>query len=344
MAVLMLRDAPVYDIAKDIVLNAQLSPFTPLQHDTKKTYETWRKNRAYLKSNRMAERVIAQAGGYDTKEARRRLSLSDGYWVKYKHDNDTLFGSITPYINPFSVLYTQRGTARSSSVPEAVIGGSQPKQWKRGSDGVVFMQKTETPQQVHAEMLAVKLAQKCAIPVMDAFVEAEAETENDGRIYANQYTKQLPYGVINLVNMTSTAHSLIPLDQLGIWVNGYNPASVAEGYAKAGVTGDPLPAAILQVVFDGIIGNIDRETNNSNWAVFMDNCTGARTASAMYDFNWANLRSINEINISTIAGFIKKANVNEIAIAHAVGIGKNCDDLGLEVWATNAKLFVSVLS
>ena len=339
MAVLMLRDTPVYDIAKNIVLNNQLSPFASTD-DTKKAYEKWRRHRAYLKSNRTAERVIAQAGGNDTHEAKRRLSLSDGYWVKYKYDNDILFESITPYMNPFSVLYTQKGAARSSSVPEIVIGGSQPKQWKRGDDGVIYMQKTEHPEQVHAEMLAVKLAQKCGIPVMDAFVE----TENGGRIYATEYTSQLPYGVINLVNMTSTDVSLIPLDQLGVWVNGYDPVSVAGGYVSCGVTECPKDIAVMQVVFDCIVGNIDRETNNSNWAIFMDNHTGNRTPSAMYDFNWANMKSINEININKIAPFIKKAKLESIAITQITRICAMCDDMKLDTWASNAKMLLSVLS
>ena len=337
MAVLMLRDTPVYDIAKDIVLCDCLCPFTSYDN-TKKSYETWRKNRAYLKSNRAAERIIAQTGGNDTREAKRRLSLSDGYWVRYKYDEDTPFDAITPYLNPFSVLYTQRGGARSSSVPEIVIGGSQPKQWQRGGDGTIFMQKSEHPDQVHAEMLAVKLAQKCGIPAMDTFLETEGD-----RIYAAEYATQLPYGIINIVNMTSVEESLIPLDQLGLWVNGYDPQSVAQGYKAAGVTEDALTTALEQVVFDAIVGNIDRETNNSNWAVFMDNSTGKRTPSAMYDFNWANLKTVNEININRIATYIKNGKLETVAVQLALRIGNASEGLGLDVWADNARLLVSVL-
>lgn len=330
----MLCDIPVYNIAEDVVLNKTFCPFIG-SSDTKKAYERWRSNRIYLKTNRAAERIVKNTGGNSTREAKRRLSLSDGYWVKYGYDEKTLFASITPYLNPFSMAYVHSGGKRSSSVPELVLGGSQPKLWGRGSDGVTYMRKTELSEQIHAEMLAVKLARKCGIKVMNAFIITEK-----GKIYADNYPVSQDYsslGVINLVNITNVNRSLIQFDQLGVWVRGYDPASVAEGYNKAGVEGNQLITAQLQIVFDGIIGNTDRELNNSNWAVFMDNNTGKRIPSFMYDFNWASLGAENELGLQHIISYIKRAGTEKLAAKQAEHICHICTELGLETWESNAK-------
>jgi len=339
MAILMLCDTPVYDTTTDTVLNRSLCPFICFT-DTKKAYEQWRVNRSYLRSNRIAEQIVDNAGGSETREAKRRLSLSDGYWIKYSYDRDTLFEAITPYTNVFS----DENNKRSSSVPELTLGGSQPKNWKRGPDGLTYIEKFEDTDQVNAEMLAIKLARLCCIPVMNAFVETDG-----GRIYADEYTSEytpevIGNGVINLVNMTDVRYSLLPFDQVGITVRGTDPDSVAAAYAKAGAESDLMVVALLQVVFDGIVGNVDRETNNSNWAVFMDNKTGVRSQSWLYDFNWANLWVENVFGIKTVASHIKRAGLEKLAIRQAEHIGSKCTELGLIVWESNAQRLIAELS
>jgi len=60
MTFLMLRDIPVYNITPNIALALNLCPFVETL-DTKKSFETWKKYRAYLKTNRTAERVVVQS-------------------------------------------------------------------------------------------------------------------------------------------------------------------------------------------------------------------------------------------------------------------------------------------
>jgi hypothetical protein len=336
MAIMFLCNTPVYDIAKDEVLNKVLCPFVD-SSNTKKSYECWRSHRVYLKTNRLAEQIVEQSGGIDTREAKRRLSLSDGYWIQYKHDIDTLFESITPYINNFSEARIV-SSAKSSSVPELVVGGSQPKMWVRDSDDITYMRKSELPEQVHAEMLAVKLALKCGIPCMNAFIELDY-----GRIYAKDYTN-LPkgHGVINLINMTSPSHSLLQFDQLGIGVLGYDPVNVAAAYSKCGVKGNTLSSAVTQIVFDAVVGNTDRETNNSNWAVLMNNNTGERQPSPMYDFNWAALNGQNTKMLDSVIASIQKAGADSVknAVTQAKLLSDACAELGLTLWQSNAQRII----
>jgi len=330
MAMLMLCDKPVYDIANDAVLDDALCPFA-----TKKGYEVWRKHRSYLKTNRTAERVILQAGGKNTREAKRRLSLSDSYWVRYDYDADTKFCDITPYNNSFSLMDVQRGNSRTSSIPEIVLGGSQPKQWGRGQDGITYMSKAEQGQQVHAEMLAVKLAHHSRLKSMNAFVRTP-----DGKIYANAYPVDFDYsllGLIHIVNITSTQRSMLQFDQLGIGVNGYNPSNVAEAYAKAGVTDDVTNIALTQILFDSVVGNVDRASNNSNWAVFLDHKSGKRTPCWLYDFNWANISTEPTDMIAKVSNYVRVAGMENAAKKLLMPIMDACSDLGLTLWHGNAR-------
>jgi len=161
-----------------LFLTQATSPFPILMGQRRHT-RRGKKNRVYLKSNRTAERIVHQVGGAWTREAKRRLSLSDSFWIKYPYDNDTAFGDITPYKNPFSLMVVAKGVANSSSVPELVVGGSQPKQWCKGRDGVTYMSKSESGGQIHAEMLAVKLAHIIGLKCMNSFILTE-----NGRTYA----------------------------------------------------------------------------------------------------------------------------------------------------------------
>lgn len=337
MAILMLKDTPVYDIAKDKVLSAKHCPFTDFTN-TKRSYEKWRENRSYLRTNRLAEQLIARMGGPYTREAKRRLSLSDSYWVRYSYDEETNFDTITPYSNPFSELVTYAG--RSSSIPELTLTGSQPKSWRMDPEtGLTYMVKIEAPEQVYAEMMAVKLARHCRIPVMNAFIDTDA-----GRIYADDF-QSLPkgHGVINLVNLTTPDISLIQLDQLGILPKGNDPQSVLSAYEEAGVVDPHIPTVLLQVLFDGIVGNPDRETNNSNWAIYLDNKTGERTVSPLYDFNWANLQYENPTALQHLSYFIKKADIVNTAVKQAKVVEGACKQLGLTLWQHNARRIIEEL-
>lgn len=334
MAILMLCDTPVYDIANDTVLNKHLCPFIHAK-DTRSAYEIWYSHRAYLKTNRTAERVVSQLGGENTFEAKRRLSLSDSFWIKYEYDKETKFDEITPYNNPFSLLEVKPGIARSSAVPELVLGGSQPKQWGRSQEGTTYMTKAEQSGQIHAEMLAVQLALKSGLKTMNAFVQTEK-----GKLYAKDYRKSFDYsnlGLINIINITNTKRSMIQFDQLGIGVNGYDINNVVAAYIKAGVTEDIENITLTQILFDCVIGNIDRKNNNSNWAVFMDHDNGKRRPSWLYDFNWANLTTEAVEMMEEVIHGVKKARLEQRAIQYLLPIITACSLLGLELWHGNAQ-------
>lgn len=333
----MLKDTPVYDIAKDEVLNENLLPFVK-NADPRSAYTVWRKHRAYLKTNRTAERIVAQTGGESTREAKRRLSLSDCYWIKYGYDKDIRFSDITPYHNPFSLMDIQQGTVRSDAVPELVLGGSQPKQWGRGQDGITYMSKAEQSGQIHAEMLAVKLAQASGLKTMNAFVRTEK-----GKLYAKAYPVDFDYssiGIINIINITNINRSMIQLDQLGIGVNGYNIASIVEAYYRAGVEEEVESIALTQILFDAVIGNIDRKSNNSNWAIFLNHETGKRTPGWLYDFNWANLSTEALEMTAHVVSYVRLAKLEQVAVQLLLPIESACLELNLNLWHSNTRKLI----
>ena len=341
MAFLMLKDIPIYDISENIVLNPIFLPFRNNRYN-RNAFQIWLDNRAYLKSNRTAERIVTQMGGPDTCEAKRRLSLSDSYWIKYDYDKNVKFDAITPYSNMFSLLDVSRGTTSSDSIPELVTSGSQPKQWKRGQDGITYLSKAEQSHQIHTEMLAVRLAMYCRLKTMNAFILTEK-----GKIYANNYGIDTNYetlGLINLINFTNTDRSMIQLDYLGIGVNGYDVINITDAYTKAGVEEDVQLITLTQILFDAVIGNVDRRSNNSNWAIFIDHDTGKRTPSWLYDFNWANLITENTEMISDVANYIKIAGLGKTALRLLTPIMYTCEMLSLEIWHNNAKLLEYLLS
>jgi len=331
----MLRETPIYNITTDLVLAPSLCPFVETL-DTKKAFETWKKYRAYLKTNRTTERVVAQLGGENTREAQRRLSLSDCYWIKYPCDSDVKFEDITPYSNAYSY------EPNHQSVPELVLGGSQPKQWGRGQDGITYISKAEQSMQIHTEILAVKLAHASGLKAMNAFVRTES-----GKVYAKNYPTSFDYnalGVINIINITNPNRSMIQLDQLGLTPNGYNPLSVNQAYMDAGVKDDVLKIALTQILFDTVIGNIDRKSNSGNWAVFMDNASGRCIPSWLYDFNWGNLITMPMDMIEEVSTYILGAKLNDIALTLLAPISNACNTLGLTLWGKNAQTLESRLS
>ena len=94
--------------------------------------------------------------------------------------------------------------------------------------------------------------------------------------------------------------------------------------------------AYTQVLFDAVVGNIDRANYKaSNWAIFLDNQTGERTPSYMYDFNWANLYSLNDEMIEKVASCIGSKGDAQLAVETVQQIGWRCRDFGVEVWVEN---------
>jgi hypothetical protein len=344
MAILMCKNTEIYDSAKGEIHNDKLCPFLSDYSTSvavnKANYKKWKDNRAFLRTNRMAEQIVKNAGTHAT-ITKRRLSLSDSFWIRHDYDKNTDFEDITPYKHPFSEL-SQHGDG-TKSVPERVLGGAQQKRWLRDESGITYMCKLDYPEHVHREILAVKLARKVGLPVMNAFIETPG-----GKIYADDYTETTPLiAIINIVNMTDTDYSLVQLDQMNIGVQGLNPCNVAAAFVRAGAADncDIRLSVLSQIIFDGIVGNHDRQHNNSNWAVMMCNRTGERKVSPMYDFNWADLTSESRI-ITGIAANIRKDNLGLLGetLATADKIKTACKELNLTLWESNAENLIRNIS
>jgi len=345
MKILMFRDISVYDIENDLILDAPYAPFLDL-NNSKAGFETWNKSRAYLKANRTAERNVQKAGGENTVEAKRRLSLSDCYWIKYNNDADVSFYNITPYRNDFSVLTMSSGHGNSSSVPDLVLGGSQPKQWERDGDAI-YMSKAEQSEQIHAEMCAVKLGLHCHIPIMDAFVKTSL-----GNLYAKDYPLDFDYsrlGLIHVVNMTNEKESLVQFDHFGVGVDGFDFFSIRDTYIRLGVDQSPglTNECLRQILFDAVVGNTDRQHNNSNWAVMIGVPGAYRRVSPLYDFNWANLTSVNtemmdEVVFKLLRGLDKAVLSSAKIVLNMLKDG--CEELGFTLWKNNAAFMLDKIS
>jgi len=137
--------------------------------------------------------------------------------------------------------------------------------------------------------------------------------------------------------MTSVDRSLISFDQLGVGVHGCDPIAVANAYAKAGVAGDTLRVAVAQILFDAVVGNRDRLTNNSNWAVFMDNVTGVRRLSWSYDFNWSNLLTKDIDLMKQVKECVKRNHLETLSCNFLKPIINVCSKLDIDIWKENAQ-------
>lgn len=317
MAVLMLCNTPVYDISSRRLLSAKLFPVYN-SIDSEKDYKRWRKHRSYIHTNRTSEQIVANTA--DTRVLKRRLSLSDGYWTRHDYDRVTTFEAITPYSNPFDELYPSPMPA--TSVPAYTVGGSQSKMWKRIANGT-YLAKVGFPEQLEAELAAIKLAHYLKIPCMQGFIAEPS--------------------YIALSNITSPKKSLIHFDQMGIMCKGTDPQSVIQAYKQAGVKARTTQTALVQVLFDAVVGNLDRETNTSNWGILMDTRTGARTPSPLYDFNLANLYAPAIHQLSHVAGFIRKAGFIAQSLRLLSRFSFAAQQLGYTCWRENTDRLFALL-
>jgi len=131
---------------------------------------------------------------------------------------------------------------------------------------------------------------------------------------------------------------MIQFDQLGIRVNGYDPVAMMECYRQAGEKNkDTWKTITHYIVFDAIVGNTDRRLNAGNWAIIMDNKTGYRQISGIYDLNRASLINKNEEMIGIVGSNINKAGnaIKNEAMAMLRAIEKVCGITGVGLWRDN---------
>jgi len=106
--ILMCKDAEVYDITNDEVLNEKILPGCMLKKT--KSYPQWMETRYSKDTNFSSQRLMQSAFGLSdheqVKSATGALSLSDCYWVK-RQGEAVKFTDITPYeqFNPLANLF-----------------------------------------------------------------------------------------------------------------------------------------------------------------------------------------------------------------------------------------------
>ena len=260
----MCKDTKVYDMKTNQVLNNKLMPCISV------FLNKWRKSRLFLRGiNRIPEedeRELADS----VITVMRKLSLSDCYWFRYDKDANTKFDDITPYKNEF----TEYGVKVSDkSAPSLTLTGSINKIWKRTENKTVIS-KTMLKQQVEAEVLAVRLAQKLNLSVN----EVKKISENEIYIY----------------NLTDKENMLMRLQKWDIGLVGRQHIprefgfildKVQKAYHKLGIDDD---FALTTILFDSVVSNYDRAVNLSNWGYFKSPDTGTNRSAPMYDFNLAH--------------------------------------------------------
>ena len=222
MAVLICKDTPVYDIGSNKILNPKLIPF---QFESRRDFENWKRRRAFLQENRSAE-YTASLLPPDDPGLKRRMSLSDCYWIKYPKDTTSFF-DITPYLRPFTSLSS---VVRNSSVPDQNLGGSVMKNWTVLPDGRRAMLKNMREDWVQNELLSVALAQKLSIPCAPVF---QGNTRN----------------LLYIPNISGISQMLLTFRELGVKCNGYSPGSISGAYRQLGDS-DTESYALQTVLFD----------------------------------------------------------------------------------------------
>ena len=124
---LMCKDAPVYDITREKVINTKLLPGAMLRGTL--SYSEWMKTRYSAGSNASARRLMLRAFGTDnhnrTLDVTRALSLSDCYWLK-QEDETVRFGEVTPY---FHTEWKGEGVFKGGSISTLFVNGSASKRW-----------------------------------------------------------------------------------------------------------------------------------------------------------------------------------------------------------------------
>jgi hypothetical protein len=327
MALLMCRNIAVYDTASHRVLNAGLLPFD----GHRAAFETWKRHRRFVASNRLPEQQIRFYGARSA-QVRRRLSLSDCYWIRYDWDEDTKFEDVSPYCNDFTLSGLSPG-ARRGSAPDVTLGGSFSKRWEQDfREGGELLVKYMPPDLVEAEMSSLKLALALGVRTPSAFIET-----SDTRVYPGAYTpgtaERESVSRLCVRNLTDTTRMLITCGQAGISIDGLRVLSARDGLRAAGVA-DAADYALRAVMFDAVVGNLDRARNAGNWGFFKSSVTGAVTAAPLYDFNMADFR-VPHRKLSVVADGIKECAARRAALRLYNAWLDPVKRLGIGVWERN---------
>ncbi|MCL2087034.1 MAG: HipA domain-containing protein [Oscillospiraceae bacterium] len=334
MAVIMCKDVPVYDIVNNKVLNKQLCPVRIRdEHD----FSNWVKARQFIRTNVAAKDVLDKANSIDERLSKRRMSLSDCYWIKYRWDSSTEFKDITPYFNEFVNHRTEWGYGKT--VPSRELGGSFLKTWER-INGELYIEKSLKPQMARAEMLALALAHRLGIKTCKGWAVLKNKEWLSSDKFNNDILLEDMDSTIYIENLTDTDNMLIPLS----WnvktkmegSNGHNIAAMAYAYRRFVQDKQAVLNYITAtILFDFVVGNDDRRRNMSNWAYYKNSNNGKCSLAPLYDFNLAHYSKF----YMSIETFRQSVTSNKLYKKIATGLLKDwgvaIGQFGVDEWVLN---------
>ena len=173
--ILMLKNNPVYNISRDIVLNQDLLPGIMRKHASTDTYKEWSDSRYFNSSNASARSLFGSA----FRQRKRAddwsfaLGLSDCYWMK-PENSDVKFEDVSPYFQPF---WNGNGEySKFTAVPTVYTDGFLSKYW------VDSRWLSKSGESVTKEIECARLAGLCGISV------AEVTAGEKGDILVKNFT------------------------------------------------------------------------------------------------------------------------------------------------------------
>jgi len=338
VATLMCKNVPIYSTTTNTVLKPSLCP---IRFTSVKEYNEWLKSRLYLKSNRIAEASVSTADNIDLKISKRRLSLSDCYWVKRTNDKYAEFEEITPYLHPF-IDYSLNVGKSGSSVPDATIGGSFPKTWVN-LEGGAAINKIIPDTMVYNEMAALSLAARLGVAACKARASVIDDAGTTRFVSTDDF--KLSYKVtgnsIYIDNISDLTWMLLPLNWTtpsDLKINrGHDIAEMINSYDGILMSSTAERVIIKTLLFDAIVSNDDRRTNMSNWGYYKHSATGATRPAPLYDFNLAHVNQNTMYVNSVIDSFNSKDVYKKTAKEYLDKWESGIKAFGAEKWFENYK-------
>ena len=292
---LMCKDAAVYDITNDAVLNEALLPGCMMRGTMK--YSEWMRTRYSAGSNVSARRLMLRAFGSDNHEniveITRTLSLSDCYWLK--RENEELgFFDITPYIHK---EWDGSGAFKGGSISTLFVNGAADKLWVDSNTLLKVGSFAEFEPYALCRALGIEHA-------------AKAELSDKG---------------ILLTNFTSTDFFLESMEQSGFVDGSGNPREKAVELFKE--------RAVSLFVIDYLVEHDDRHWGN--YGFLRDANTGEYVSMAPYfDFDWAWSGGVAPLPANAVSGYgelIRRISEQALPLAagfkHAEVITKRATEL-----------------
>lgn len=282
--ILYLKDIPVYDIEKDILLDKQRAPGILQKCTSADSFKKWSKSRYSSNTNTFARILKGTTFGQGNRavinEKTHIFSLSDCYWVSDTYDNTVTFDNMSPYFNDF---WKGVNEYAGEAVPTLYTNGALNKCWLSSSD------LYKCGYNVEIEIECSRLAKLCKIPC------AEVVKHHKGIIVKNFTSKDI---------MLESADMSGKLD-----ADDFDETDIISLFGLDG---------FRMIVLDAIFGNSDHHAGNFGY--LRDTNTGAYLSMApLYDFDHALdincLTDYSLINVIDIAKFNKNYKEETIRVS-----------------------------